>query len=116
MIFTSSYELRLCLVVIGQIQPFSTAKVLSNREDNEPKVLSSNQEDNKLLATLRESFNIHINLGLDLALQDPILLQYFIRVLIISPLKEFFFLYPLEKQGSSLLVDTLLALAFIMNS
>jgi hypothetical protein len=31
-------------------------------------------------------------------------------------LEEFFFLYPLEKQGSSLLVDTLLALAFMMNS
>jgi hypothetical protein len=67
MIFTSSYELRPCLVAIGQNQPFSTAKVLSNREDNEPKVLSynqegnepkvlsSDQEDNELLATLRES-------------------------------------------------------------
>jgi hypothetical protein len=29
------------------------------------------------LATLRESFKHLINLGLDLALQDPVLLQYF---------------------------------------
>jgi hypothetical protein len=29
------------------------------------------------LATLKESFNLHINLGLDLALQDPVPLQYF---------------------------------------
>jgi hypothetical protein len=81
MIFTSSYELRPCLVAIGQNQPFSIAQVLSsnqednepnvlssNQEDKEPKVLCSNQEDNELLATLRESFNFLINLGLDLAL------------------------------------------------
>jgi hypothetical protein len=29
------------------------------------------------LATLRESFNLLINSGLDLALQDPVLFQYF---------------------------------------
>jgi hypothetical protein len=87
MILTSSYELHPCLVAIGQNQPFSTAKVLSsNQEDNKPKVLSSNQEgnepkvlcsdqgDNELLATLRESFKRLINLGLDLALQDHVLL------------------------------------------
>jgi hypothetical protein len=89
MIFTSSYELRPYLVAIGQNQPFFYSKVLSNREDNEPKVLSSNQEgnepkvlssdqeDNELLAALREYFNLLLNSGLDLALQDPVLLQYF---------------------------------------
>jgi hypothetical protein len=90
MILTSSYELHPCLVEIGQNQPFPTSKVLSsNQEDNEPKVLSFNQEgnepkvlcsdqgDNKLLTTLRESFKHLINLGLDLVLQDPVLLQYF---------------------------------------
>jgi hypothetical protein len=52
-----------------------TPKVLSsNQEGNEPKVLSIDQEDNELLATLRESFNLLINSGLDLALQDPVLL------------------------------------------
>jgi len=77
MIFTSSYELRPCLVVVGQSQPFSTARVLSsNQEGAEPKVLSSYQVGNELLATLRESFNLPINLGLDLALQDPVLLQH----------------------------------------
>jgi len=74
MIFTSSYELRPCLVAIGQSQPFSTARVISsNQEGNVPKVLSSDQVANELLATLREYFNLLINLGLDL--QDPILLQ-----------------------------------------
>jgi hypothetical protein len=90
MILTSRYELHPCLVAIGQNQPFPTAKVLSsNQEDNEPKVLSSNQEgnelkvlcsdqgDNELLATLRESFKRLINLGLNLALQDLVLLLYF---------------------------------------
>jgi hypothetical protein len=89
MILKSSYELHPCLVAIGQNQPFPTTKVLSsNQEDNESKVLSSNQEgnepkvlcsdqwDNELLATLRESFKRLINLGLDLALQDPVLLQH----------------------------------------
>ena len=66
MILISSYELRPCLVAIGQNQPFSIAKVLS-----------SNQEGYELLAKLRESYNLLINLGLDLALQDPIPLQYF---------------------------------------
>jgi len=75
MIFTSSYELHPCLVAIGQSQPFSTARVLSsNQEGNVPKVLSSNQVGNELLATHRESFNLPINLGLDL--QDPVLLQH----------------------------------------
>jgi hypothetical protein len=56
----------------------STAKVLSsNQEGDEPKVLCSDQGDNELLATLRKSFKHLINLGLDLALQDPVLLQYF---------------------------------------
>jgi hypothetical protein len=86
MILATSYELHPCLVAIGQNQPFSTAKALfSNKKDNELKVLSSNQEgnepkilcsdqgDNELLATLRESFKRLINLGLDLALQDPVL-------------------------------------------
>jgi hypothetical protein len=78
MILTSSYELHPCLVAIGQNQPFPTAKVLSyNQEGNEPKVLFSDQGDNELLATLRESFKRLINLDLDLALQDPVLLQYF---------------------------------------
>jgi hypothetical protein len=45
MILTSSYELRPCLVAIGQTQPFSIARVLSsNQEGNVPKVLSSDQE------------------------------------------------------------------------
>jgi len=73
MILISSYELRPCLVAIGQNQPFSIAKVLSsNQEGNEPNVLSSNQEGNELLATLRESYNLLIKLGLDLASQDPV--------------------------------------------
>jgi len=65
MILISSYELHPYLVAIGQNQPFSIAKVLY-----------SNQECNELLATLRESYNLLINLGLDLALQDPVLLQH----------------------------------------
>jgi len=65
MIFTSSYELCSCLVAIGENQPSSIAKVIS-----------SDQVGNELLATLRESFNLPINLGLDLALQDPILVQH----------------------------------------
>jgi hypothetical protein len=77
MILISSYELHPCLVAIGKNQLFPTAKVLSsNQEDNELKVLCSDQGDNELLATLRESFKRLINLGLDLALQDPVLLQH----------------------------------------
>jgi hypothetical protein len=81
---TSSYELRPCLVAIGQNQPFSTSKVLSsnqednepkglssNQEDNEPKVLCSDQEDNELLATLRESFNLPINSGFRPSITRP---------------------------------------------
>jgi hypothetical protein len=64
--------------MFGQNQPFSTAKVLSsNQEGNKPKVLCSNQGDYELLATLREFFKHLINLGLELALQHPVLLQYF---------------------------------------
>jgi hypothetical protein len=83
-ILASSYELRPCLVAIGQSQPFSIALVLSsnqednepkvlssNQEDNEPKVLCSDQEDNELLATLRESFNLPINLGFRPCLTRP---------------------------------------------
>jgi len=67
MIFTSSYKLRPCLVAIDQSQPFSIARVLSsNKDGNVPKVLSSDQVGNVLLATLRESFHLPINLGLDL--------------------------------------------------
>jgi hypothetical protein len=40
-------------------------------------VLSFNQEDNELLATPRESFNLSINFGLDLALQDHVFPRYF---------------------------------------
>jgi hypothetical protein len=78
MILTFSYELHPCFVAIGQNQPFPTTKVLSsNQEGNELKVLYSNQRDNELLATLRESLKRLINLGLDLALQDHVLLPYF---------------------------------------
>ena len=38
--------------------------------------LSSHQEGNELLATLREFYNLLISLGLDLALQDPVPLQH----------------------------------------
>jgi len=54
------------LIAIGENQPFSIAEVLS-----------LNQEDNELLATLRESFNFSINSGLNLALQDHIFSRYF---------------------------------------
>ena len=75
MIFTSSYKLRPCLVAIGQSQPFFIARVISSyQKGNVPKVLSSDQVGYELLATLWESFNLAINLGLDL--QDPILLQH----------------------------------------
>jgi hypothetical protein len=65
-IFAPNYELCPKLVAIGHNQPFSTAEVLS-----------SHQEGNELLATPRESFNLPINSVLDLALQDPIRLEYF---------------------------------------
>ena len=51
---------------IDQNQSFSIAEVLS-----------FNQEDNELLATPRESFNLSINYGLNLALQDHIFSRYF---------------------------------------
>jgi len=77
MIVIYGYELCPCLDAIGPSQPFSIARVLSSsQEDNEPKVLSSDQVGNELLATLRESFNLPINLGLVLALQDIVLLQH----------------------------------------
>jgi hypothetical protein len=59
-ILASSYELRPYLVAIGQNQPFSIARVLS-----------SHQEANELLATLRESFNLPINSGFRPSLTRP---------------------------------------------
>ena len=59
--FAPNYDLCLELIAIGQNQPFFIAKVLS-----------FNQEDNELLATPRESFNLSINYGLNLALQDHV--------------------------------------------
>jgi len=64
--FAPNYDLCLELIAIGQNQPFSIAEVLS-----------FNQEDNELLATPRESFNLSINSSLDLALQDHIFPRYF---------------------------------------
>ena len=61
-----NYDLCPELIAIGQSQPFSIAEVLS-----------FNQKDNELLATPRESFNLSINSGLDLALQDHVFPQYF---------------------------------------
>ena len=67
MILTSSYKLRPCLVAIGQSEPFSTTRVISSYEEgNVTKVLSSIQVGNELLATVRGSFNLTINLGFDL--------------------------------------------------
>jgi len=59
--FSPNYDLCPELIAIGQNQPFSMAEVLS-----------CNQEDNELLATPKESFNLSINYGLDLALQDHV--------------------------------------------
>jgi len=76
-IITSSYELCPCLVAIGQSQPFSIDRLLSsNQEGNMPKVLSSDQVGNELLAILREFSNLPINVDLDLTLQDLVLLQH----------------------------------------
>ena len=61
-----NYDLCPELIAIGQNQPFSIAEVLS-----------FNQEDNELLATPRESFNLSINYGLNLALQDHVFPRYF---------------------------------------
>jgi hypothetical protein len=61
-----NYDLCPELIAIGQNQPFSIAEVLS-----------FNQEDNALLATPRESVNLSINSGLDLALQDHVFPRYF---------------------------------------
>jgi hypothetical protein len=52
---------------------FPISKVVSLQA----KVLHFKQEDNESLATSWESFNSLIDSGLDLALQDPILLQHF---------------------------------------
>jgi hypothetical protein len=105
------------LVAIGQNQPFSIAKVLSsNQEGNKPKVLCSDQGDNKLLATLRESFKHLINLGLDLALQDPVLLQYLYMGLDNIAFGGVFLSLSISKARFVLVVDTLLALAFMINS
>ena len=57
-----NYDLCPELIAIGQNQPFSIAKVVS-----------FNQKDNELLATPRESVNLSINSGLNLALQDHVL-------------------------------------------
>ena len=70
--FAPNYDLCPKLIAIGQNQPFSIAQVLS-----------FNQEDNELLATPRESFNLSINSGLKLALQDHFFLDIFTLVLII---------------------------------
>ena len=64
--FAPNYDLCPELIAIRQNQPFPIAKVLS-----------FNQEDNEILATLRESFNFSINSGLNLALQDHIFSRYF---------------------------------------
>jgi len=64
--FAPNYDLCPELIAIGQNHPFSIAEVLS-----------FNQEDNELLATPRESFNLSINFGLDLALQDQVFSRYF---------------------------------------
>ena len=61
-----NYDLCSELIAIGQNQPFSIAEVLS-----------FNQEDNELLATPRETFNLSINSGLNLALQDHVFSRYF---------------------------------------
>jgi len=61
-----NYDMCTELIAIGQNQPFSIAEVLS-----------FNREDNELLATPRESFNLSINSGLDLTLQDHVFSRYF---------------------------------------
>jgi len=64
--FAPNYDLCPELIAIGQNQPFSIAGVLS-----------FNQEDNELLATLRESFDLSINSCLNLAIQDHVFSRYF---------------------------------------
>ena len=64
--FAPNYDLCPELIAIGQIQPFSIAELLS-----------FNREDNELLATPRESFNLSINSGLDLALQKSCFVSIF---------------------------------------
>ena len=103
--FAPNYDLCTELIAIGQNQPFSIAEVLS-----------FNQEDNEILATLRESFNLSINSGLDLALQDHVFPQYFHIGLNHITFGRVFFLYLLVKQSMSSFVDILLALAFIKKS
>ena len=98
MIFTSSYELCSCLVAKGQNQHSSIAKVIS-----------SDQVGNELWPTLRKSFNLPINLGLGLALQDPVLVQH-----LYTGLDNITFGGVFLEVGLSLLVGTLLALAFMM--
>ena len=61
-----NYDLCPELIAIGQNQHFSIDEVLS-----------FNQEDNELLATLRESFNLSINFGLNLTLQDHVFFSIF---------------------------------------
>ena len=64
--FAPNYDLCQELIAIGQNQPFFIAKVLS-----------FNQKDNELLATPRESVNLSINSGLNLALHDHVFSRYF---------------------------------------
>jgi len=52
--FAPNYDMCPKLIAIGQNEPFPIAEVLS-----------FNQEDNELLATPRESFNLSINSGLN---------------------------------------------------
>ena len=103
--FAPNYDLCLELIATGQNQPFSIAEALS-----------FNQEDNELLDTPRESFNLSINYGLNLALQDHVFPRYFHIGLNYITFGRVFFLYLLVKQGMSSFVDILLALVFIKNS
>ena len=89
----------------GQNQPFSIAEVLS-----------FNQEDNELLATPRESCNLSINSGLDLALQDHVFPRYFHIGLNHITFGRVFLSLSVSKQGMSSFIDILLALVFIKNS
>jgi len=115
MILTSSYELQPCLVAISQSQPFSTARVISSyQEGNVPKVLSSDEVGNEILATPKESCNFTINLGLDL--QDPIFLQHFYTGLENTTLGEIFLSLSNSEERFALLLDTPLALAFMIKS
>ena len=88
-------------------------------------VLNFRQLEEKSLGTSWDHFNDLIIIGLDLAILDPMLLQHFYMGLskdsmepLMQPLEVFFFICLLVKQGLCLieLVESLPALAFIMNS